>query len=200
MEAIITKQESKEIAQIKGKIRGVGIKNIADFVLKEEGEDGLALLQSAITQVGFPVEYKSMRDIGFYPLRLLHVTLIAIKKLFDWPDEQFQEMGIFQVKTSMIIRLFSKYLLSLEKAAQEVQTMWDTYFTVGSLEIIELDKEKKQGKLRLEDFPLHPLHAQFLCGYFPTILQMIVKSEVNCRQVPALEDQEGVFYFVLEWQ
>lgn len=200
METIITKEESKRIAQIKGRVRGVGIKNIAEFIRNEEGEDGIKKLQESITKVGFPIDYSQMRNISFYPLRLLHITLIGIKKLFNYKDEKFQEMGVYQVKTSMMLRLFSKYLLSLEKAAQEVQKMWRAYFNVGKIEVTEINQEKGQAKIKLSDFPLHPLHAQFLLGYFATVLRMIVKTDTSCKKISSSGKDNGTHEFLLEWE
>ncbi len=94
MNEIISKQEIEELMKIEGKVRGLPFKTEAEFIQKEEGEEGLKRLEDAMKNIGYPLKYKEMRAMDFYPIGLLAVHLVVIKRLFNYDDKKFEEMGI----------------------------------------------------------------------------------------------------------
>lgn len=137
MEQIISKQELDEFKQLKGEVRGMPFRSEAEFILKEEGEEGLKKLEDVMERLGYPIKYRKIKRLDFYPLGLLAVNLLAIKRLFGYDDKKFQEMGKFEGKSSFIIKLFLKYFVSLDRAIKEVPRMWEKHYTVGSLKIVK---------------------------------------------------------------
>lgn len=178
MEQIISKEELDELMKIKGEVRGVAIKGEMDFVLKEEGKEGFKKLKDTMEALGYPIEYRKIKPMDFYPLGLHGTVQLAIKRLFNWDDKKFQEMGRFEAKTSLITRLFMRYFFSSEKIVEEAPKMWREYFTVGDLKIIEYDEEKGYSISRLENFRIHPIQCQVLIGYFSSIVQMVIGGRV----------------------
>lgn len=75
MEPIISKEEFNELMKIEGKTRGVSIKDYGDYILKEKGENGLRGLEEAITRTGYPLKFKEIKAMAFYPLGLEGLTL-----------------------------------------------------------------------------------------------------------------------------
>jgi hypothetical protein len=197
IEQIITKKEFDEFLKLKGEIRGLGFKTEAKFVLKEEGEEGLKRLEDQMAKFGYP--YSEIKTMDFYPLGLLAVALVVIKRLFNYDDKKFQEMGKFEAKSSLIIRLFMKYFVSLEKVAKEAPKMWRKYYTVGDLRVLKVDQEKRHIIIRIENFSLHPILCQILIGYFHSIVRMVLKGEITCEETKCVFRGDEYHEFSMKW-
>ena len=198
MEQIISKEEFNELMNVEGETIGMAIIEHKKFILKEKGEKGLERLENIIIELGYP-EYKKIKSMSLYPLGLYALTLIAIKRLFNFDNEKFQEMGRFNAKLSIIIRFFMKFFISLERTAKIVPRMWRRYYTVGNLKTVEYDIKKKYALLRLENFNLHPLHCQVSKGYFSTILGIVVGSLVTCEERKCVHRDDEYHEFLLKW-
>lgn len=197
MEEIISKEEFDELMKVKGEVRGASFKTEAEFVLKEEGKEGMEILEDVMTKLGHP--YKEIKMMDFYPLGLEAVMLLAIQRLFNYDDKKFQEMGRTEAKVSFIIRLFMKYFVSIDKVLKEVSKMWRKYYTVGDLKVTELNEEERYVILRLENFCLHPILCQSLIGYFPSVLQMVVGGETSCEETKCVFRGDDYHEFLLKW-
>lgn len=200
MEKIIQKEELDKLMNLEGESRGMSLKGYGDYVLKEEGEGGLKRLEDAISGLGYPLNFNEIKAMDFYPLGLEAVTLIAIKRLFGYDNEKFQEMGKFEPKGSLILKLFMKYFVSLKRVAEEAPKMWRKYYTVGDLKVIDYDLDKRYIILRLENFRLHPLLCQDLIGYFSSVVKMVVgREEINCQETECVFRGGKYHEFLLKW-
>lgn len=199
MEKIISKEELSELKNLKGEVRADGMKNYAGFILKEEGKKGLEKLEDQMAEFGYPLRFKDVKATDFYPVKLEAVMLVLIKKLFNYNNEKFNEMGGFFVKTSLFIRFFAKYFFSIERVIQEIPKMWRKHLTQGTLKVVEHDMEKRYLILRVEDFYHHPLHCQILIGYFPAVLQMIIKSKGVCQETKCVHRGDEYHEFLVKW-
>jgi len=198
MEQVITKEEFDGFMDIKGETAGVALREHKEFILKEEGKEGLKKVEDTISNLGYP-EYKDLKPRKFYPVGLYALTLIAAKRIFNWGSKKFEEMGIFEAKMSLVLRVLMRFLVSLDVAAKKTQTMWERYYTVGNFRTIEYDEAKKYIILRVEDFALHPLHCKLSKGYFATILQIIVKNTVTCEETKCVHRGEEYHEYLLKW-
>jgi hypothetical protein len=199
MEQIISQEELDELMKIKGEVNGRGLK--IDFILKKEGREGRKKMDEAIASLGldFLPNQKEITKYKDYPVWLIVVYMLIGKRLFNWDDEKFQEMGKLTLRSPFIIRFFLRYFVSLEKIAKEAPKMWRTYFTVGDLKTVEYDEEKKYIVLRLENFRLHPLHCQFLKGFFSSALQMVIREEVSCEETKCVYRGDEYHEFLFKW-
>ncbi len=199
MVPVVSQEEIGEFKKIKGEVKGVSLKENFDFVLKEEGEAGLKKLEDALYEAGCPLKYQEIKSMIFYPLWLDAVLLTAVVRLFGYEEEKLREMGRFEPKNSLIIRIFIRYFISLERAAQEVPKMWRQTFTVGDLRVKELDKKAGCGTLILENYRFIPLQCQILQGYFSSVLQMIVGKEVSCQETKCVFRGDEYHEFSFHW-
>ncbi|MBZ9572355.1 hypothetical protein KJA15_03430 [Patescibacteria group bacterium] len=142
MEQIVSKEEINELMKIKGEISGRIIKAAREYLVKEKGEEGMKKVRDAMTKLGYPINYRKIKSTDYYPLHLTTLTLLISKRLFNFDDKKFQEMGEFESKSSIIIRIFLKYFVSLEKLLKEAPKMWRKYFSIGDLKIVERNQEK----------------------------------------------------------
>lgn len=199
MEQIISKEEPNKIMKVKGEIRGVAIKGEMEFILKEEGKEGLKKLEDQMAELGYPIKYKEIKPMTFYPLNLYGAIQLVVKSLFNFDNKKFQEMGAFEAKISLIARLFMKFFFSSEKMIREAPKMWKRYLTIGDLKVIETNEEKKYLILRIENFRFHLIHCQILKGFISTIIQMIVNSKVSCEETKCVYEGDEYHEFLLKW-
>ncbi len=197
MEKAISQQELSELLSLKGQTRGIGFKTEANFILKDQGKEGLEKLEKAMADLGFP--YDKIREMEFYPIGWLGIALVAIRNLFGYDDKKFQEMGQFEAKSSLIIRLFMKYFVSLQRVSKEASAMWRKYYTIGELEIVEIDEQKKQAAIRVKDFKLHPILCQVLLGYYMSILKMILSKEITAQETKCVHKGDDYHEFMIKW-
>ncbi len=200
MEQIISKEEIEEFKKIKGEARGITLKTEATFILKERGEKGLRQLEQAVALTGYPLLYEKIKPLDYHPLWLEAVILVSAKRLFNWDDEKFYELGKFEPKApSLIIRLFVKHFISVEKLIGEVSRMWNKYYSVGKIEVKEYNKEKQYIIVTVKDFAVHPLLCIDFRGFFAGVLQMTIKDEVTCEETKCVHKGDEYHEFLLKW-
>ncbi|MBD3208384.1 MAG: hypothetical protein GF370_02945 [Candidatus Nealsonbacteria bacterium] len=200
MEKLIPPQEIERLMDLPGKVRGVAFKTEEGFVLEQEGKEGVERLEEALAEMGHPLKFDEVRPMDFYPLGMIGLTQLTIKKLFDYDDEKIKELGKSEAKVSLIIRLFMKYFVSTQRIAKEVPKMWRRYYSIGDLEIAEMNDEEKRAVLRLKDFKVSPVHCLNLIGYFASVLQMVVNSPVECRETKCVFKGDDCHEFTLTWK
>ncbi len=198
MEEIISKEEFEKLMSIPGEIRGLGFQTEANFVREKRGKEALKKLENEMARLGHP--YSGIRTMDFYPIGLLVVALLSIKRLFNFTDEDFREMGKFEAKSSLVIRLFMKYFVSLDKVSKEASKIWRKYYSKGDLSIAEMDEEGKRVVIKLENFKLHPILCHVLMGYFLSIIKMIVRSDqITCEETKCVHKGDEYHEFIIKW-
>ena len=199
MKEIITKQIADELMKIKGEVRGIAPKSHVQFVVEEKGEEVLKKIEEKMVELGHPVKYKNVKSMSFYPIGLEAITLLVIKGLFHYDDEKIREMGIYQSKISLIIKLFMKYFVSMKVIAQKAPEMWRRYYTVGDLRITELNEKEKYTVIEVKDFQIHQPHCRVLEGYFANVVKMVVNQKTGCEEVKCSLLGDDYHKFIVKW-
>ncbi len=201
MEEIINKELAKKIIEeIKGETRGIAIKDDFDYVLKRKGKDGVKMLEQELEKLGYPIKYKEIEPMKFYPSGLEPVIMLACKKLFNYTKDDFKALGAFSAKIPSVIRIFIRYLGSLDLIVKSASKMWHKYYTSGELKVIELNKEKKYIIIRLENFALHPVYCIGLEGYFPALVGMVIKGKITCQETKCIHRGDEYHEFIIKWE
>lgn len=182
MAEVINKEIAKELMKLEGEVRGATLRTDGEYILKEKGEEGLKKLEEEMANLGFPLNYRDMQSTSFYPLGMRAVSLAAIQKVFNLKDEDFRSIGAFESKLSLIIRTFMKYFFSIDLMITKVSQMWRKYYTMGEMKVVDYEKDKKRGTIRIDNFRLHPLHCRTLEGFISSIIGMIVNSRVTVKE------------------
>ena len=199
MKNIISKEELNRLIQIEGETRGHSIKNTGDFILKEEGKEGLEKLEKAMARLGYPIKYSEIKETNYYSAKILAITFVVIEKIFDYDAKKFQEMGKFRAKFSIIMRLLMRYLISLDRAVKEMPKMWRKFLTTGDAKVVSFDKKEKYAIIRIENYHFHQIQCRVIEGIFSTILQAIVKSNVTCQEIKCVHRGDKYHEFLLKW-
>lgn len=202
MEKELTKELAKKLMEIKGEVKGVVFKTDAEYILKEKGEEGLRKVEEEIKKLGYVIDYQKVKAMDFYPVGLRAISLLAIKKVFNFDDEKIKEMGLFATKTSLMVKILMKFFLSIQRVfLVEAPRLWKKHWTQGELIPVELNEEKKYSIIKVRGFSLHPIHCKYLEGYFSGILKMLVKSsEITCQETKCTFKGDKEHEFLIKWK
>jgi len=200
MSDYISQKEISKIENIKGEVRGVSLKGDGNFVLKEKGEEGLKKLQEEMIKAGFPVNYRTIRAMNFYPLKLDVVNLILIKRIFNFDDKKLQELGWFLAKSSLVLKLYMKYFASLEKITKQAPAIWTKSYTVGELQVSEVNEKEKYLAIRIKDFKIHALYCQIFIGYFSSVVQMVTGGKISSAHPKCAFEGQDFCEFLIKWE
>jgi hypothetical protein len=179
---MLNKQKADELMKIKGESRGMNIKIDLDFVLEEKGEAGLKKVEAKIKELGYPLEYKKIRAMDFYPIGLEATILLAIEEIFNLGGEELKKMGASVVKFSLLMKIFLKYLGSLNLVAKQIPGIWKEHYTVGSLEMPDFSDKERYAVLREKNFNIDHIYCKIHKGYFIKVAEMVVKKPVSCKE------------------
>ncbi len=201
MSEILNKETIDKLMEIKGEGRGVVLKTDEEYVLKEKGKEGLEKVEKRLEELGHPIKYDQIKTMDFYPVGLRVLSLLVIKEIFNFGDEDIRKMGTFATKMSLIIRLFTQYFLSVRRVVmKESPKMWNKHWTVGRLVPVELDEKKKYAVIRVEGFDLHPVYCVYLKGYFAGIVQMLIKApNIDSQETKCAFKGDPYHEFTVRW-
>jgi len=199
MDNLIPEQELKRIKNIQGEIRGAGITEPMSFILKKEGGSSLKKLEQSLAKMDFPMKLKKINTTQFYPLSWGVVVQVAIKELFDYKEEDFVKMGKYNARVSFILKLFMKYLVSLDMVAKAAQTMWRKYNSIGTLKVVDYSYKERYGIVRIEDFPVHPILCPIYKGYLSSIVSLVVGKETSAEETKCVHRGDEYCEFVISW-
>ncbi len=198
MQQKLTKELAEKLKKMEGEVRGVVFKTDLEFVLKEKGKEGLKKLKEKLKEIGCEIDYEKINPMGFYPLGLRIISLLAIKEVFNFNEEKIKEMGSSAPKLSLLIKLFVKFFFSIQKTAVQVPEIWKKHYTIGNLEV-EVNEEKRYVILRLKDFLGHPIFCVYLEGYFSTISQIVVNQPVTSQETKCPFKGGDFHEYLIRW-
>jgi len=198
MSKFILKEELDALKKIKGEMRGVALKGDGDFLKKRMGEEAVKELERELKTVGFALDYSEIKSLGFYPLSLDALNLLLMKRMF-FSEEEMVELGSFLSKTSLVLRFFMKYFVSVDRVVQKAPEMWRENYSLGRLEVVKYDKKEKVIIVRIKSFIIHPLYCRVFEGYFKSVTQMVLKTPVTCRETKCRYEGDGWDEFLLTW-
>ncbi len=173
----LTKALAKKLLSVKGGVKGVVFKTDADFIKSFYGADGLVKAEKRLKELGYPLIFKDIINLKVYPVGLRALSLLVIKEVFNLTDKDIQLMGDGAPKTSFIIRLMLRFLISLEKALSKAPGLWREHYTIGELIVKEINKTGRFVIIHLKDFNVHPIIEIYLTGYFRRFVQLSLPKE-----------------------
>jgi len=200
VEEILNKEIAEKLMKIEGEGRGFILKNDATFVKAKEGAVGLKKLEEELEKVGCPINYKKIRSLGFYPVSWRAISLLAMKKVFGWGDEEFRELGRFILGGSLVVRIYARFFHSIEAIVKKSPQMWREYFTVGELTAPDYSEEKKYIIIEIKGLDFDPVFCRAMEGYLMTIVGMVVKAEVKCRETKCTFESQDRHQFKVTWE
>jgi hypothetical protein len=198
---ISLKEEAKRVMEItKGKVRGAAILTQIHYIRLKKGEEGLRMVEEKLKELGYPLEFKKVKNLEWYPTGLADLVIIVAKELFNWQDKDIFEMGNSAPKYSFIVRLLMKYFLSPQRSFRESPKYWRKHFTSGVLEAYQFNEKEKYLIIRLRH-QCHPVICIFYSGYFLRIAQYVIKSEkITIEESKCMSKGDPYHEFIIRWR
>lgn len=184
---------------LEGEVRGIGIKGDWEYILQTQGEQELKKVEQRMAELGYPLKYKDIRGMDFYPIGYDLLSMSVIKEVFDFDDKDMERLGSSAPKFSILLKVLMKYFASAEMVLKEAPKTWHEYYTTGDLEIAEFNKKQKYTVLRIKNFKTHPIHCPVLKGYFSKVLEMVVSSSVRSKETKCVFKGDPFHQFLFKW-
>jgi len=204
---MVNKEIIKKLMENKDEIRGIDFKTDEEFILKEKGKEGLEKIEREMAKLGHPIRYKEMNTMFFYPIGLRVLSLLVIKEIFNFDEEKIEEMGRVACKSSLFIRLLTKFFVSVPRMKKETLRVWRRYHTTGELKWITPKIDFATLRLpghscifRLTGHKVHPVYCSYLKGYLSKVVEMGSKaSPVTCEETKCPFKGDKYHEFLLKW-
>ncbi len=201
MEEQISKHEIERIIKTPGKVKGVVFVNAKTYILENKGQKGLIEVENKTKRMGCLINYQNIDPLEWYPVGFWVVSLLAIKKTFNWGYEEIFNMGNSMPKTSLITKMLLMYLVSVEKIKKQAPAYWKKHFTVGSFKFIEFNKDNKRVVMRLKGIEIHPICCNLLAGYFLRLAQYTIKSsDIKIKEIKCIHKGDPYHDFLVTWK
>ena len=195
----VTPATVKKMMNLKGEARGVTLKDDWTIILKDYGEESLRKLEKRMAELGFPLLYKDIKTMDFYPLGLNMLSILVIGELFHFDEQEFEELGRKEAKISGFFRFLIKHFASFHVLVKGVPKMWREHYNVGDLSVVELNEEERYVILRLENFKAHRAFCALLRGYLARVLEIARGVQVKTRETKCILNGDSYHEFLLQW-
>ncbi len=202
----LSPQLAKKILSLKIKTRGMDLKKMADYVLREGGKEKLRAVEGLLEKVEYPMPYEKIKDIRVYTLgeRLLYV--LAIKEVMGWDLNKIKEMGYFVGRSLIIIKFFSHlFRLSNKFFYTVLPEIGSRYIEGAKLIPLEGEMKNKKAVFKIEGLDLRKtsdlqevekIGMVYFEGFFTGWAQMILGVEkVRCK----VKKSENGYIFNITW-
>lgn len=200
MDQKLTKEFAKKLMEIKGECRGSALKSDWEGILRKKGKEGLEKLERKMAELGFPLKFNEINPMDFYPIGFDALSSWVIREVFNFSEKELEELGAESAKFSLFLKFLIRYFFSLEKLAKEAPKIWRKHYTVGDLEVAEINEKEKYVILRLKNFALSPPNCVILRGYFSKILQMAVRSSISSQETKCVFRGDQYHEYLLKWR
>jgi hypothetical protein len=195
----LDKTLAKELMKTEGEARGMSIKEFWNYVLSRKGKEGIKEMEKRMEELGFPLKYREINDMDFYPIGFDLLSLLLVKEIFNLDEKGIEEMGASIVRFSLFFKIFFKYFGSLELIARQVPKFWQRYYTVGELEMPDYSNEKRYIVLRLKNFKVHPVYCPMLRGYLSQVAKLILGVKPTCSEEKCVYRGDAFHQFLIKW-
>ena len=200
MPRYLNKELVKKLLEMKGEVRGAPLVGDREYVIGHCGKDKLRKVEERLKELGVDLKYEKVKDLGFYPVGLRVISLLALGEICNLNGEGFKNLCFLQPRFSLVVRLFTRFLLSPKKAFEQAPKFWREYFTIGKLSLKEFNEKEGYVILKLENFKLHPLYCKCLEGYIKGIVKIIVRSDkVTCKETKCVFKGDKYHEFLAKW-
>lgn len=198
---MITPNEAQKIVEeIPGENRGVTLITDMEYIKEKKGKKGLDRVQKEMDKLGLDLKYKKIKNSEWYPAGWRIISLLVIKKTFNWGDKEIFNMGYSAPKNSFVVKALLRYFVSKRKTFEETPKYWNKHWTVGELETYKLDLENKKIVMRLKKFKARPVLCQFLRGYFRAIGELTLRGNtVSVQESKCMSRKDPYHEFIVTW-
>jgi hypothetical protein len=195
------KQEADRLMKIKGNSRGEILRTHAVYIRYRKGEEGIRAVEEKMKELGYPLEFKTIKSLNWYPEAQGVLVILVAKQLFNWTESDIFDMGNSAPKYSFIVKLLLKYFVSLKKSFQEASKYWEKHYDFGQLEPSKINEKEKYLIVRVRGHKFHPIVCTFWRGYFLRFTSYVIKSKnITCRETKCVFKGDPFHEFLIKWE
>lgn len=198
---MITRAEFQGIIKLEGQARGSTLKTDAAYVESQEGKEGLHKVEAAFRQLGYPVEYKHIKDMGWYPICLRILSLRVIQDVFGFKPMDLRTMGDMAPKFSFLVKVFMKFTGVSELAVRRIPGYWRMHYSMGDMCASEVNSQAGYVVVQLTNFKTHQILCRYFEGYFRRLLQFsFVDQDVESRETKCMFKGDPHHEYRITWK
>ena len=181
------------------KIKGAAFKEDFEYITKKHGQEGLQRVNRRLLSNGAKYDLFEIKDLMVYPLDYRVDFLKAVKEELKWDDRELFAMARSAPRVNSALKMFVRYVVSLDTALGSTSKYWSNYFSAGSLATLDHDKEKGRISLALYDLPADPILYTELSGYFVGVMDLTGAKGARCPRIARRNgDNEIVFHLAYD--
>lgn len=174
----LKKEEVDEMMKLKGNVRGNILRGHFNYIKELKGEEEVNMILERLKELGYPVNPAEFTTAKWYPEALSCLIILVTAEVFQWEEKDVFQMAYDSAKYSLVVRIFMRYLLNIEKVFKEVSRYWRQHFDFGEMKVIDFNEKEKFGIIRLYGYhKYHPLICIYHQGYFTKIAELAVASK-----------------------
>lgn len=198
---MIKRTEAEKLVKMDGRVRGTVFETDAEYIKNRYGDEGLDKVKARLQELGYPISYENVKSMEWLPLGMRALSLLVIKDVFNWNDEDIKEMGDAAPKYSFIVKLLMKFFVSPRVAFTHAPEYWIKHYDTGHLDAEQLDEENRHAVIHLHDFKVHPLYCRYLEGYFQRLFKfMYPRSRVEIQESSCMCKEDAYHEFLVTWE
>lgn len=201
---MVDKNQIEEIKQTEGEVRGTTLNTDKKHIIEKEGEQALEKLRGKLEELGFADIYSDdINQTGWYPLSWRIVSILLLRDVLGWGNEEIFDMGFSAPSHSFIVKTILRYFVSPEKTFVESSKYWEKHYSKGNLVVKEVDMEEKKLVLWLKDFEVPPLLCEYYKGYFKRITCLTVgqdREKVKNEETKCMSEGDEYHEFIITWE
>jgi len=198
---MLTKKEFQEIVRLEGQVRGSALNTDAAFIRSREGREGLRRVEERFRILGYPLEYRHIRDMGWYPISLRALSLCGVRDVFRLGEADMKDMGDTAPKFSFIVKVFMKFSDLNDVALDSIPGYWRMHYSIGDMRIGEINENEGYVTLRLENFCIHPVLCSYFEGYLRRLLQFgFSDKQLECSETKCLHKGDTHHEYRISWK
>ncbi|MEK7173447.1 MAG: hypothetical protein AAB723_03085 [Patescibacteria group bacterium] len=168
---VVSREEINKILERKGEVRGAAFQSIGDFILKKKSQAGLAKVEAQMKEWGADFYFSKISPMVWYPIGWGALFVLAAQEVFDWTEQDIREMGANAPKSSVVVKLLFKLFSNMKQLAKQIPGFWHKNYTVGEVEVMSLDEDKKEMILHFKDSSFHTSLCKYVEGFAETTIQ-----------------------------
>jgi hypothetical protein len=190
-----------EVMMKEGNVRGEVFRTHENYICYREGEEGVKRVEEKMKEVGYPMEFKSIKTGEWYKEGLSVLVILVAKEIFNWTEEDIYDMGNSAPKHSFIVKMFVKHFVSVKDIFQKAGQYWEKHYDFGSLEKGEFNEEEKYITIKIKDYSPHEIVCgSYFKGYITRIAQMSLKSKkIETEQIQNVFHGDPYNEYIIKW-
>ena len=198
---LFTEEEIKELLKMPGNIRGAALATDYKYIKIVRSKEDLKLLEKNFKKYSH-YEYKKIKFFTWYPAGIRIMSLLLIKKLFNFTKEDTIKMGEEAVKYSFILKIFTKFFPNPTIGYKMSPKFFSKYFDFGKVVNPEIDLKKRYFISYLYNFKANQIIYYHIGGFMMGMGELAIKNSKNFT----LEEENYIFKgkpchrFIIRWE